>query len=222
MVDTSILWSFTVIYMLVTAYLAYRGYKKTKCNADYLICGRNVHPLILGLSYGATFISTAAIIGFGGVAAQLGMGIIWLTVLNIGIGVLLAFILFGKPTRRIGQALGALTFPDLLGKIYKSSFMQYSTALMLLIGMPLYSSAVLIGGSRFIETTLGIPFEWAVLGLTGITAAYVVVGGLVAVMYTYALQGAIMVFGMSAIMILTLVALGGLGSFQDLTNIAHL
>ncbi|HUT27969.1 MAG TPA: sodium:solute symporter family protein [Methanomassiliicoccales archaeon] len=222
MVDQSILWSFTIVYMLVIVFLAYKGYKKTKCNADYLIAGRNIHPLILGLSYGATFISTSAIIGFGGVAAQLGMGIIWLTVLNVGVGVLLAFILFGKPTRRIGQALGALTFPDLLGKIYKSSFMQYSTAIMLLIGMPLYSSAVLIGGSRFIETTLGIPFEWAVLGLTGITAAYVVLGGLVAVMYTDALQGSIMIFGLSAIMILTLVALGGLGSFQDLTNIAHL
>ncbi|MCG7845121.1 MAG: sodium:solute symporter family protein, partial [Methanomassiliicoccales archaeon] len=82
MVNQIILWTFTVIYMIVTVFLAYWGYKKTKCNADYLIAGRNIHPIVLGLSYGATFISTAAIIGFGGVAAQLGMGIIWLTVLN--------------------------------------------------------------------------------------------------------------------------------------------
>jgi len=220
MVDQTILWTFTALYMVVTVFLAYKGYQKTKCCDDYLLAGRKIHPAILGLSYGATFISTAAIIGFGGVAAQLGMGIIWLTVLNIGVGVLLAFILFGKPTRRIGQALGALTFPDLLGKIYKSNFMQYGTGLMLLIGMPLYSSAVLIGGSRFIETTLSVDYTWAVLGLTGITAAYVVIGGLVAVMYTDALQGSIMIFGMSAIMILTFAAVGDLSSIQDLTNIS--
>jgi len=222
MVDPVILWTFTIIYIIVIAFLAYKGYKKTKCNADYLIAGRCIHPAIVGLSYGATFISTSAIIGFGGVAAQLGMGIIWLTVLNVGVGVLLAFILFGKPTRRIGQKLGALTFPDLLGKVYKSNFMQYGTGLMILIGMPLYSSAVLIGGARFIETTLDVPYEWAVLGLTGITAAYVVIGGLVAVMYTDALQGSIMIFGMSAIMILTFAAVGGLGSIQGLTDMSSM
>jgi SSS family solute:Na+ symporter len=211
-------WLATIVYSIVTIYFAYLGYKRTKCNTDYLLAGRNIHPVILGFSYGATFISTAAIVGFGGVAAQLGMGIIWLTMLNIGVGVLLAFIVFGKPTRRIGQKLGALTFPDLLGKVYKSDFMQYGTGLMILIGMPLYSTAVLIGGGRFLETTLSIDFTWAVIGLTAITAAYVVFGGLMAVMYTDALQGSIMVFGMSAILILTFAAVGGVtSSFEQLT-----
>jgi SSS family solute:Na+ symporter len=39
-------------------------------------------------------------------------------------------------------------------------------------------------------------------------------------MYTDALQGSIMIFGMSAIMILTFAAVGGVGSIQDLTNIS--
>ena len=223
MVDPILFWVAAIVYSLITIYLAYLGYKKTKCNADYLLAGRNIHPVILGFSYGATFISTAAIVGFGGVAARLGMGIIWLTMLNIAVGVLLAFVVYGKPTRRIGQSLGALTFPDLLGKVYRSNFMQYATGLMILVGMPLYSTAVLIGGGRFLETTLSVDFTWALLGLTAITAAYVVFGGLMAVMYTDALQASIMVFGMSAIMIFTFAALGGVGaSFQDLTNMASL
>ncbi|MBN1109182.1 MAG: sodium:solute symporter family protein [Methanomassiliicoccales archaeon] len=223
MVDPVILWTFTIIYVIVVLFLAYKGYQRTKTNVDYLIAGRSVHPAIVGLSYGATFISTSAIIGFGGVAAQLGMGIIWLTVLNISVGILLAFILFGKPTRRIGKKLGALTFPDLLGKAYRSNFMQYSTALIILVGMPLYSSAVLIGGSRYIESVLDISYEWAVLGLTGITAVYVVFGGLRGVMYTDALQGSIMLIGMTAMLILTFVALGGVtSSFEALTDMSSL
>jgi SSS family solute:Na+ symporter len=223
LVDPLLFWLATFVYGLVLVYLAYLGYKKTKSCSDYLLAGRDINPLILGFSYGATFISTSAIVGFGGVAARLGMGIIWLTMMNISVGVLVAFIVYGKPTRRIGQRLGALTFPDLLGKVYKSNFMQYGTALMILVGMPLYSSAVLIGGSRFLETTLSVPFTWAAIGLTLVTAAYVVTGGLRAVMYTDALQGAIMIFGMSLIMILTFVALGGVtSSFEALTDMSSL
>lgn len=48
-----------------------------------MLAGRGVHPAIMALSYGAAFISTSAIIGFGGVAASLGMGLLWLVFMNI-------------------------------------------------------------------------------------------------------------------------------------------
>ena len=38
---------------------------------------------MMALSYGATFISASAIVGFGGVAAAFGMGIQWLGFLHI-------------------------------------------------------------------------------------------------------------------------------------------
>ena len=79
-------WVFTAIYIAITLFLAYLAWKKTKSGDHFLVAGREVSPWIIGLSYGATFISTSAIVGFGGVAAQLGMGVIWLTVLNIGVG----------------------------------------------------------------------------------------------------------------------------------------
>jgi Na+/proline symporter len=50
---------------------------------DYLVAGRNIHPAVMSLSYGATFISTSAIVGFGGVAGLFGFSLLWLTVLNI-------------------------------------------------------------------------------------------------------------------------------------------
>ncbi len=81
--------------------------------------------------------------------------------------------------------------------------------MIILASMPLYSSAVLIGGSRFIETTLGINYETALFGFALITALYVVFGGILAVMYTDAFQGGIMVFGMVAILIITYVTLAG-------------
>ena len=124
-VNTFTMTVLVLIYLAATLVIGYMGYKKTRNTEDYLVAGRDSHPAIIALSYGATFISTSAIIGFGGQAANLGMGLIWLTVLNIGVGILLAFVLFGKKTREIGQRLSAVTFPDLMGKLYKSPLLQY-------------------------------------------------------------------------------------------------
>ena len=56
-----------IIYMFILAWLGYIGYKQTKNASDYLLGGRKVNPVIMALSYGATFISASAIVGFGGI-----------------------------------------------------------------------------------------------------------------------------------------------------------
>lgn len=208
-VDTSIFAGVTFAYLIMVIALGYLGYRHTKQRDDYMVAGRKIHPAILALSYGATFISTSAIIGFGGVAAQLGMGMIWLTVLNIGVGILLAFVIFGKQTRKAGQRLQAVTFPDLMGKCYKSPFMQYAAGLIIVVGMPIYTAAILIGGAQFITSTLHIPYDTALLSFAAIVAVYVILGGLIAVMYTDALQGSIMLAGMTILLIMTYIKLGG-------------
>ena len=212
-----------LIYLAATLIIGYIGYKKTKNAEDYLVAGRDSHPVIIARSYGATFISTSAIIGFGGAAASMGMGLIWLTVLNIGLGILLAFVLFGKKTREIGQRLSAVTFPDLMCKLYKSPLLQYIAGFIIVVSMPLYTAAILIGGARFIEPTLGIPYSTALILFALITAVYVVFGGLIAVMHTDAFQGAIMLIGMVILLALTLVAVGEFtAGTTALTNMAHL
>ncbi|MCD4703505.1 MAG: sodium:solute symporter family protein [Methanosarcinaceae archaeon] len=212
-----------LIYLLVVFYCGWLAYKKTKNVDDYMLAGRNVHPYILALSYGATFISTSAIIGFGGVSATLGMGLLWLVFMNIFVGIFIAFAIFGSRTRRIGARLGAITFPELLGKRFESRFIQGFSGALIGLFMPLYAGIVLIGGGRFIESALGINYDIAVLILIIIVAAYVITGGLLAVMYTDALQGSLMIGGMGILLVLTYMKLGGITeAHQALTDMAPL
>jgi SSS family solute:Na+ symporter len=211
------------VYIVIMLGLGYLGYKRTKEAEDYLVAGRKAHPAVIALSYGATFISTSAIVGFGGQAANLGMGLIWLTVFNIGVGILLAFVIFGKKTREIGHRLRAVTFPDLMGKIYQSQFMRVVSGLVILVGMPLYTAAVLIGGAQFIKETIGISYSASLVGFAVIVAIYVVFGGLIAVMYTDAVQGTIMLVGMTILLVATYLILGGVSAANTaLTNMADL
>ena len=202
----------SVIYLFIIAWLGYMGFKTTKNARDYMLAGRQIHPLVMALSYGATFISTSAIVGFGGNAGLFGFSLLWLTFLNIFIGVFIAFVFFGKRTRQMGHNTDAHTFPELLGVRFKSKFIQGFSALVIFLFMPIYAAAVLKGGVGFLATQFAIDFDVALFFFVLIMALYVAMGGLKGVMYADAFQGMIMFVGMAFLLIFVYSKLGGVTS----------
>ncbi len=199
-----------VFYLGVVGYLGWLGYHRTRDAADYLVAGRGTHPFVMAMSYGATFISTSAIVGFAGVAGLFGMSLLWLVFLNIFFGIFIAFVVFGGRTRKMGHRLNAHTFPEMLGRRYQSRFIQVLAGTIIFIFIPLYAAAVLIGGCEFITARFAVDYHAALVVFSLIIAAYVVAGGLKGVMYTEAFQGTIMFIGMIILLVFTYVTLGGI------------
>ena len=213
-----------LIYLGVIFYLGYRAWKQTRQSTDYMLAGRTMNPFVLAMSYGATFISTSAIIGFGGAAGLFGMSLLWLTFLTIFVGIFIAMVFFGKRTRRMGLALDCHTFPELLGRRYKSKFIQQFTGVVIFVFIPVYAAAVLIGICRMLEVSFpAVSYGAWLLIVTALVAMYVITGGLRAVMYTDAFQGSIMVVMMVILIVTTYALLGGVESaHQALTDMANL
>lgn len=209
-----------LLYAAVVVFLGWLGYRNTRSAADFLVGGRQIHPMLMALAYGSTFISTSAIVGFGGVAALYGMGLLWLTAANILVGVFIAFVVFGRPTRRLGAELDAHTFPELLGRRFGSRFIQGFAGGTIALLMPLYAAAVLIGGARFLEVQLRMDYATALLLFAAVTMIYVLFGGLKGVVYTDAFQGTLMFAGMLLLLAVTYAHTGGLGAHQALTDLA--
>ena len=200
-----------VVFLSVNVFLGWLGYRQTRTSQDFLLAGRGTHPVVMALSYGSTFISTSAIVGFGGLAANMGMGLLWLTFLNILVGIFIAFIFFGKRTRRMGHALDAHTFPEFLAKRFDAPFLQGFIGLVIFLGMPLYAASVIKGGANFVQSYFGIPYNLSLLFFVAIVAVYVWMGGMKGVMYTDAFQGGIMFLSMVALLVTAYVLLGGVG-----------
>ena len=74
-INTVAMGALLLLYVAVISYLGFRGFKKTKNSSDYLLAGRSVNPFVMAMSYGAAFISTSALVGFGGIAGEFGMGL---------------------------------------------------------------------------------------------------------------------------------------------------
>ncbi len=221
--NAAVLGTLITVYAVVIGYLGLRGFRKTRSNQDYLLAGRSVNPFVMAMSYGAAFISTSALVGFGGIAGQFGMGLMWLVFMNIAFGIVVAFIWFGHRTRSIGVELDAKTFPEFIGRRFQSEKIKLFIAAVIFIFIPLYSSVVLISGARFLQEVMGVPYFWA-LGVFGaIVAVYVIFGGLKGVMYVDALMGTIMLLGMLLLLVSCYVRLGGvIPAHEKLTEMSAL
>lgn len=210
-ISLPIFFAMVIIFLIITVGLGIYGHRNTKSHEDYLLGRNKSSPLIIALSYGATFLSASAIIGFGGQAAVHGMSLMWLCLLNLFVGIFVAFAIFGKRTRRLGQKLQASTFADLMGKIYKSRGIRIFTAAIIIVMMPIYCASVLKGGVNSLAVITGLTeyYDIILVGLAVIVGIYVIYGGIIAVMYNDALQAAIMFVGMAVILVVTYVTLGG-------------
>lgn len=204
-----LLTSVVLIYLFIVGYLTLKAYKETQSASDFMVAGRQIHPFVMAMSYGATFISTSAIVGFGGAAAVFGMSLLWLTFLTIFVGIFIAFVFFGRRTRIMGLNINAHTFPEFLGLRFQSRGLQGCTGFLIFLAMPLYASVVLMGGAKFIAQILSIDYNVALFFLTIVIAIYVIMGGLKGVMYTDAFQGTIMFAGMIILLFITYAKLGG-------------
>lgn len=222
-INSAAMGALLLLYVFVISYLGFRGYRKTKNSNDYLLAGRSVNPFVMAMSYGAAFISTSALVGFGGVAGEFGMGLMWLVFMNIVFGIIIAFTVFGKRTRRIGLILDAKTFPEFIGKRFQSEKMKFFIAAVIFCFLPLYSSVVLISGARFLQEVMGLPYLWVLFIFAAVVAVYVIFGGLRGVMYVDALIGSIMIGGMLLLLVLCYIKLGGITqAHRTLTDMAPL
>jgi len=208
---------FMALFAGVFTFLGYLGFKKTKTADDYYVAGRKMGALVIAFSYGATFISAVALIGFSGISSIYGHSILWLAFLNISVGILIAFVFYGFRTRRMGLSLKAVTLPELLGNRFNSTKLQASSGLIIAVFMIFYTTAVFLAISTLFQQTFGIPYWVCVVVFTLVVGIYLIVGGLYAVMWTHAVQGILMVIGMLILTIGVYIMLGGVGPAHEAT-----
>jgi solute:Na+ symporter, SSS family len=213
----------TLVYLGIVIYLGFVGWKQTRTASDYMLASRAMGPFVMALSYGATFISTSAIIGYGGAASMFGTSLYWAIVFNLIVGTLVAFTVFGPRTRRMGVSLDAHTFPEFLGRRYQSKFIQAFSGGVIFFFIPIYTAAVLIGLVAIVEVYLKVPFVWGVIAFTVLTGLYVITGGLKAVMYTDAFQAILMFFVTIMLIVVAYAFFGGIKpAYEAVTSIGNM
>ena len=110
---------------------------------------------------------------------------------------------------RLSKKLDLLTVPDFLEARFESRTARLIAGLILLIfTVPLMVSQFKAAG-LLLNMVTGIDYKTAVVLFGVIVFVYVAFGGYFAVVYTDAVQGGLMLFGIAALVITALIAVGG-------------
>lgn len=157
---------------------------------DYFLAGKSLPWWAIGASLIAANISAEQFIGMSGSGFALGLAIAsyeWMAAITL--------LIVGKYFLPIFISKGLYTIPEFVEKRFSK---QLKTILAVFwIGLYVFVnlSSVLYLGSLALETVLGIPMMYGVMGLALFAAAYSLYGGLSAVAWTDVIQVVFLVLG---------------------------
>src|SRR6056297_3134758 len=214
MASESLYWTVFAIYLAFLAVAGIRAKSKTHTFEDFMVAGRSIGPVLLGISFGVTYFSAVMIVGGGEFSYIWGLCSIWVAVINVVVGIFGSFILFGKRTMRLSEEFSALTVPEFLGKRYNSKSLQMFTAVVTLLFETVYLVSIYMGLSVLLKYAMPnldseLSYTIAVCMCGLITIVYLNIGGAHGAIWTDATEAVIMLAGVLAVFIAGLNAVGG-------------
>lgn len=189
-IDYAIFIGYAILILSVGLWVS-RSKKGVQKNAeDYFLASKSLPWWAIGASLIAANISAEQFIGMSGSGYKVGLAIAsyeWMAAITL--------IVVGKFFLPIFIEKGIYTIPEFVEKRYST---QLKTILAVFwIGLYVFVNiaSVLYLGALALETILGIPMIYGVIGLSLFAAAYSLYGGLAAVAWTDVIQVVFLILG---------------------------
>lgn len=203
--------SLTLAFLLVMVAVGVYSRKHATSVDGFVLGGRNVGPWLTAFAYGTSYFSAVVFIGYAGQFGwKYGLSSSWIGIGNAVIGSLLAWLVLGRRTRMMTQRLKSRTMPDFFGSRYGSETLRVAASVIAFVFLIPYTAGVYKGISTLFEMSFHIPYEYCVVIMAILTAVYVILGGYKATAINDFIQGIIMIFGITAVILAVLSLKGGL------------
>ena len=211
---------FLVVFFAVMIAIGIWTRKKANSVEGFVLGGRTAGPWLTAFGYGTSYFSAVVFIGYAGQFGwKYGVASTWIGIGNAVIGSLLAWIVLGRRTRVMTKHLNSKTMPDFFGKRFDSKALRIAAALISFIFLIPYTSSVYNGLSRLFGMAFSIDYKICIIVMAALTCVYVILGGYMATVVNDLVQGIIMLFGITAIIVSVLNNNGGfIGALTTLSQ----
>ncbi|KAM9344104.1 sodium/myo-inositol cotransporter isoform 1-T2 [Pholidichthys leucotaenia] len=200
--------SVVALYFVLVLFIGFIAMRKANRStvSGYFLAGRSMTWIVIGASLFVSNIGSEHFIGLAGSGAASGFAVgAW------EFNALLLLQLLGWVFIPVYIHSGVYTMPEYLSKRYGGNRLKvYFAFLSVLLYIFTKLSVDLYAGALFIQESLGWNLYLSIVLLISMTALLTVTGGLVAVMYTDALQAVLMISGALTLTIISLIKVGGL------------
>ena len=177
----------------------------------FVLGGRSVGPWLTAFAFGTSYFSAVIFVGYAGQFGwNFGLSSTWAGLGNAFIGSLLAWNILGRRTRVMTQHYDAKTMPDFFGKRFGSKSLKIAASIIVFIFLIPYTASLYNGLSSLFGLVFDIPYWVVILIMAVLTGVYVIFGGYMATAINDFIQGIIMLFGITAVILSVVLQNGGL------------
>ncbi|WP_144555283.1 sodium/proline symporter PutP [Bacillus sp. X1(2014)] len=199
------------IYIAAMLFIGWYSYRKTSNLTDYMLGGRSLGPAVTALSAGAADMSGWLLMGLPGGIYVTGLADAWIAV-GLTIGAYLNWLLVAPRLRSYTQvANDSITIPSYLENRFKDNtkLLRIVSGIVILIFFTFYVSSGMVSGAVFFESSFGTSYHTGLLIVGGVTVAYTLFGGFLAVSYTDFIQGLMMLIALALVPAIGIFHTGG-------------
>lgn len=197
--------SLLIIYLLGTLWIGYYSMKKVSSFSDYSVADRSMPLSLIFATIAATLVGGGATVGRVAFVYDTGI-VVFLALLGVVISQLLIGF-FVAP--RISKMKNIFTIGDIMEFYFGRSGQVISSILAFLFMISIFGVQVLALG-RILEPVIGLPFITLTIIGALVTIAYTWAGGMLAVIYTDAMQFILLTVSIATAAIIGVVKMGGM------------
>ncbi|MED4781549.1 sodium/proline symporter PutP [Brevibacillus choshinensis] len=211
-----------IVYMAGMLLIGYYAYKRTSNLTDYMLGGRSLGPAVTALSAGASDMSGWLMMGLPGAMFAQGLSASWIAI-GLTLGAYANWLYVAPRLRTYTEvANNSITIPAFLENRFGdgSRMLRLASALVIMIFFTFYVSSGLVSGGVLFENTFHLSYTTGLWIVGLVTIAYTLFGGFLAVSWTDAVQGLIMVVALIMVPLVTVLTSGGVEStFTEIRTI---
>jgi sodium/proline symporter len=181
-------------FLLLSVAIGVFARRRAEQEAEFLLGGRRLGPIVAGISASATSSSAWTLLGVSGFAYANGLAAVWLFPACVG-GFCINWFLLAPRLRRYAAERGAVTMTDLLTSRLApraARALRVLIAWLTFVALLAYVSSQFQGAGKLFGTILRLDPAIAILAGSAVVLAYSALGGFVAISRNDTLQGLVM------------------------------
>ncbi|MFY9177012.1 MAG: sodium/proline symporter PutP [Caldicoprobacterales bacterium] len=189
--------------------------RASESSDNYLIGGRSLGPWVTAMAAEASDMSGWLLMGLPGLAYWCGLSdAIW-TAIGLAIGTYLNWLLVAKRLRIYSHIAGnAITIPDFLSNRFKEEKKIILTiaALFILVFFTVYAASCFVTVGKLFSKLFGTKYIYMMIAGAVFVVLYTFVGGFLAESASDFLQGVVMIFALTAVLVFGISHAGGISA----------
>ena len=207
-----------ILYMAMVVWIGVVYSKKNKTSEDYFLGGRGLGPWVTAMSAEASDMSSWLLMGLPGLAYATGFSQAGWTAIGLILGTYLNWKIIAKRLRHYTEVSdNSITVPDFFSTRFKDNqkILSSISAVMILVFFTVYTASGFAACGTLFNSVFGLDYRMSMIACAAVIVIYTSLGGFLAASTTDLIQGLLMSFAIVIVLIVGVVAVGGVGNVVD-------